>query len=173
MLVDNKQKIADNQQFWDVKKAGERLLWRFGQDDKGNFKNFTPNDQDFIALKSVLAWMNRQSSGIIENSPLFAKLYILQLVGEIRENKTTVFNDHVFAKISNQLAKPLELFYTTFYDDLVANQFTRLTPENFKTKEGDAVLMDVIRFKETFPIENIVSELNDRMIKTLHRRSNV
>jgi len=171
MKTANQQKIEDNANHWDVEKSGKRLLWRFSQDEKGNFKNFTPNENDYNALKSVLSWINRQSSGIIDNSPLYAKLYILQLVGEIRENKTTVFNDLVFDKISNQLSKPLELFYSTFYEDLCSNQLNRLTTENFTDVDGKAVLMDEKRFRETFPLSLVVSKMNERMIATLHRRS--
>ena len=73
--MNNQKKIEDNNKFWDVKRAGERLLWRFGLD-----KPFLPNEDDKLALKSVLAWINRQSSGVIENNPLFAKLFLLQLI---------------------------------------------------------------------------------------------
>ena len=167
----NKKKIVNNNAFWDVKKSGERLLWRFQQDEAGKFKSFTPNEKDYLALKSVLAWVNSQSSGILENSPMLAKLYLLQLVGYIRKNKTTVFNDFVFTEISNQLSKPLELFYTAFYEDLALNQLNRLDESNFKTKEGDNVVLDYHRFKETFPLDYVVSKLNERMIATLYRRS--
>lgn len=164
--MNNQQKIDDNHKFWDVKKAGERLLWRFNAD-----KSFMPNDNDKLALKSVLAWINRQSSGIIENNELFAKLYIMHLIGDIRANKTTVFNDFIFRELSNQLSKPLILFYKAFYEDLAANQLTRLTPENVKTKEGDNVILDYKRFKETFPLEYVIQKLDEMMITTLHRRS--
>lgn len=164
--MNNQKKIEDNNKFWDVKRAGERLIWRFGLD-----KPFLPNEDDKLALKSVLAWINRQSSGIIENNPLFAKLFLLQLIGDIRQNETTVFNDFVFQQLSNQLSKPLELFYKAFYEDLASNQLNRLTKENFKDSDGKAVVMDYKRFKETFPLEYVVSKLNEQMIATLHRRS--
>lgn len=164
--MNNQKKIEDNSKFWDVKRAGERLLWRFGLD-----KPFLPNEDDKLALKSVLAWINRQSSGVIENNPLFAKLFLLQLIGDIRQNETTVFNDFVFQQLSNQLSKPLELFYKAFYEDLASNQLNRLTKENFKDADGKAVVMDYKRFKETFPLEYVVSKLNEQMIATLHRRS--
>ena len=162
----NQKKIEDNAKFWDVKRAGERLQWRFGLD-----KPFAPNDDDKLALKSVLAWINRQSSGVIEKNNLFAKLYLLQLIGDIRENKTTVFNEFLFSQLSNQLSKPIELFYKAFYEDLASNQLNRLTADDFKDEEGKSVLMDYKRFKETFPIELVVDKLNEQMIATLHRRA--
>ena len=171
MYVDNKQKIAGEHQFWDIKKSGERLLWRFAQDEKGNFKNFTPNHNDFIALKSVLAWINRQSSGIVARSPVTAKLYLMYLIGEIRYHETTVFNEFIFHDLSRKLAMPLNLYYRTFYDDLCSNQLNRLTKENFSDKEGNAVIVDYLKFKEDFPLEDIVEGLNERMISILHRRS--
>lgn len=164
--MDNQQQIEENNKLWDVKRAGERLLWRFSLD-----KPFKPNADDKLALKSVLAWINKQSSGVLERHNCFAKLYLLQLVGLIRENKTTVFNDVVFSELSHQLSKPLDLFYKAFYEDLASNQLNRLTKDNITTKEGEAVIMDYKRFKETFPLETVVSKLNEQMIATLHRRS--
>jgi len=171
MRVDNNTKIKENNQFWDVKRSGEHLLWLLGPKEDGSFKNLKVTEKDFNALKSVLAWINRQSSGIIENNPVMAKLYLMQLVGDIRENKTTVFNEFIFERLSNQLAKPLELFYLAFYEDLAANQLNRLTEDNFRDKEGNKVIMDYKRFKETFPLEYVVAKLNERMIIDLHRRS--
>lgn len=167
----NQQKIDDNNNFWDIKKAGNRLLWRFSEDKNGKMQSFSPNEEDVMALKSVLYWVNRQSSGLLDKHNLYAKLFILQLVGDIREKKTTVFNDFLFERLSCQLAKPLELYYTTFYEDLVSNQLNRLTTGVFTQKDGEAVVMDCKRFKETFPLELIKEKLNERMLATLHRRS--
>jgi hypothetical protein len=95
----------------------------------------------------------------------------MELVGQIRENKTTVFNDFIFERISNQLSMPLDLFYKAFYDDLCANQLTRLTEDNFKTKDGDNAIVDFVRFKESFPLEYVTKKIDERFNKTLHRRS--
>lgn len=164
--MNNQQKIIENDKFWDVKRAGERLLWRFGLD-----KPFKPNEDDKIALKSVLAWINRQSSGVIEKSPLFAKLYLLQMIGIIRENKTTVFNEAVFQELSNQLSKPLTLFYRAFYDDIVANQLNRLSEDSFKIEQFEDVVSNQELFKKTFTPDYVVKKLNEMMISTLHKRS--
>ena len=166
MKTTNKQKIADNRDFWDIKKAGERLLWRFDLD-----KPFTPNADDKLALKSVLSWVNKQSSGVLERHNIYAKLYIMQLVGDIRRNGTTVFNEAVFSELSHKLSKPLELYYITFYQDLVSNQLNRLSTDSFTQKEGEDIVMDYKRFKEAFPLDLVKSKLNERMIATLHRRS--
>ena len=34
-----------------IKKAGERLIWRLKPDAKGNYKPFKPDNTDFNALK--------------------------------------------------------------------------------------------------------------------------
>ncbi|QOD60628.1 hypothetical protein H9I45_15010 [Polaribacter haliotis] len=170
-MQDNKKKIQGNNDFWDIKKAGNRLLWRFSEDKNGKMQNFTPNDADKLALKSVLSFINKQTSGIIERHNVYAKLYIMQLVGDIRRHGTTVFNDSVFAELSHKLSKPLELYYTTFYEDLASNQLNRLAEGTFTTKEGEAIVMDYQRFKDTFPLDLVKSKINDRMIATLHRRS--
>lgn len=170
-MVTNQKKIEDNATFWDVEKAGKRLLWRFQKDENGNYKNFKINADDELALKSVLAWVNRQSSGVFDKQTLFAKLYLLQLIGSIRENKTTVFNEFVFVELSNQLSKPIELFYKAFYEDLCSNQLNRLSKANITDAEGKQVIVDYKRFREAFSLEYVTGKLKDQMLKTLHRRS--
>ena len=137
----------------------------------GNYKTFEVEEKDFNALKSLLGYINRVESKTIYNNQLFAKLYIMELVGQIRENETTIFNDLLFTQISNQLSKPLELFYLAFYQDLCSNQLNRLTKGSFTDKEGNDIIMDYNRFKETFSLEYVTNKLNEMMNSTLHRRS--
>ena len=73
--------------------------------------------------------------------------------------------------MSNQLGKPLDLYYKAFYDDLCANQLNRLTEKNFDTKEADDIIKDRIRFEETFPLEYVTKKVNEKINATLHRRS--
>jgi len=169
--MSNEEKIKYSKEYWDVKKSGKRLLWRLSPNKNGEYMPFNVTKEDFNALKSLLGYINRVENKSIYNNQLFAKLYIMELVGRIRENQTTVFNDFVFTELSHQLSKPLDLFYKAFYQDLCNNQLNKLTKSNFTDKEGKEVLMDYKRFKETFPLEYVTSKLDEMMNLTLHRRS--
>tara|TARA_R110002050_G_scaffold110178_1_gene222165 strand:- start:2229 stop:2735 length:507 start_codon:yes stop_codon:yes gene_type:complete len=166
----NKEKINQNNEFWDVKKSGQRLLWRMSPESNGECKSFKPNESDFNALKSILGAINRSQEETISNNQLFAKLYIMQLVGDIRENQTTVFNEFIFERLSNQLSKPLDLFYKAFYEDLCSNQLNRIT-ETTTDKEGQEVIVDYNRFKESFSLDFVTSKLDEHINANLNRRS--
>ena len=166
----NKEKINQNNEFWDVKKSGQRLLWRMSPESNGECKSFKPNESDFNALKSILGAINRSQEETISNNQLFAKLYIMQLVGDIRENQTTVFNEFIFERLSNQLSKPLDLFYKAFYEDLCSNQLNRIT-ETTTDKEGQEVIVDYNRFKESFSLDFVTGKLDEHINANLNRRS--
>lgn len=169
--MENEDKIRYSKEYWDVKNAGKRLLYKLSPMQNGKYRTFEVEEKDFNSLKSLLGYINRVENKTIYNNQLFAKLYIMELVGQIRENETTVFNDFLFKNISNQLSKPLELFYKAFYEDLCANQLNRLTADNFNTQEGTDAIIDAKRFRETFTLEYVTSKLDEMMNATLHRRS--
>jgi hypothetical protein len=169
--MENEQKIKYSKEYWDVKNAGKRLLYKLSPMKNGKYRTIEVDESDFNALKSLLGYINRVEDKTIYNNELFAKLYIMELVGQIRENETTVFNSFIFERLSNQLGKPLDLYYKAFYDDLCANQLNRLTENNFDTKEADEIIKDRIRFEETFSLDYVKTKLNEMMNATLHRRS--
>ena len=137
----------------------------------GKYRTFEVDEKDFNALKSLLGYINRVESKTIYNNQLFAKLYIMDLVGRIRKSGTTIFNSFLFKDISNQLSRPLDDFYKAFYEDICSNQLNKLTKGTFTDKEGNAVIMDYKRFKETFSLEYMKTKIDEQMNKTLHRRS--
>lgn len=167
----NEDKINYSKQFWNVKNSGKRLLYKLSPMKNGKYRTFEPTIEDLNALKSLLGYINRVENKTIYNNQLFAKLYIMELVGQIRENETTVFNDFIFTQISNQLSKPLDLYYKAFYQDLCSNQLNKLTKDSFKDKEGDDIIMDYKRFKDTFSLEYVASKLDEMINITLHKRS--
>ena len=149
--MENEEKIKYSKEYWNVKNAGKRLLYKLSPMKNGNYRTIEVDESDFNALKSLLGYINRVESKTIYNNELFAKLYIMELVGQIRESETTVFNDFLFKNISNQL--------------------NRLTENNFDTKEADEIIKDRIRFEETFSLDYVKTKLNEMMNATLHRRS--
>lgn len=124
--MSNQTKIQENKEYWDVKRSGEKLLWRLSPDDDGKFKSFTPNLKDYNALKSVLGWINRQTSKNVDNNVLFAKLYIYHLTMNIRHYGTTVLNEFPTNDLLRLLDTPLNLFYKSFHQDLHGNQLNKL-----------------------------------------------
>lgn len=160
----NQQKIEDNKAFWDIKKAGERLLWRFNAG-----KSFIPNDNDKMALKSVLGWVNRQASDNVENNQLFAKLYIYFLTQGLRYYETTVFDNAIQKELSALLDKPLALFYKAFIQDLYGNQLNKLQLK--KIEDYSNVISDAEKFKETFNEDYVINKLNEMISEALNRFS--
>ena len=169
-MLNTEKKIKESQDYWNVKKAGNHLLFKLSP-YKGKFKNFKTTEEDLNALKSLLGYINRAESGIINNNQIMAKLFIMHLTWEIRESKTTMFDRVLKSEISNQLSKPLALFYKTFHQDLCANQLNRLNDEDFKIYEFEDVIKNKQRFEETFTLEFVTGKLNEMMSNILHRRS--
>ncbi|MDG2194260.1 MAG: hypothetical protein P8K77_05305 [Polaribacter sp.] len=162
--------IKYKKEYWNVKKSGIRLLWRFQKDESGRFKNFTPTEADEISLKSVLAWVNRQSDNNVNNNHLFVKLFVYHLTTEIRESETSIFDSFLQAKVSLLLNKPLALFYEAFKQDLYINQFQRLIKEKGIVDDKDAVI-DYTRFTEVYSPEFVMSKLNEMASEAINRFS--
>lgn len=144
-MCKNKQKIIDEKEFYNVKKAGEKLFWRLSPDSKGEYKHFKPNENDFKALKSVLGMINRIKKNNVSNNVLFGKLCIYFLTQSIRHNETTIFNGNVQLELARLLDRPFGHFVKAFTSDLHTNQINKITIKNF---EKD--IIDINKFKETF-----------------------
>lgn len=131
--IKNKAKYKFN-----VKKSGERLLWRFKER-----KNFTPNDNDMNALECILEWINRQTSENVKNNQLFAKLYIQYLIYTIQHHQTTIIDPMPQHSLSRLLNRPLELFYHDFYTDIHNNQLNKLSEYHDYNKLIDKEIQDI------------------------------
>jgi hypothetical protein len=166
--MNNAKKIQDNKDFWNVKKAGQRLQWRIQPNDKGEYKTFKVNEDDSKALNSLLGMINRIQNLDTSNQVLFEKLYIRFLTQEIRDHGTTIFDNNLLTEISSILAYPLEAFYTAFYNDLHDNQLNRLLTN--KTDQDD---IDTIKlhqeFEEKYTFDFVVNKIrtnkNELLIK--------
>jgi len=169
--MSNEEKINYSKEYWDVKNSGKRLFYKLSPMKNGKYKTIEVEEKDFNALKSLLGYINRVENKTIYNSEIAVKLYIMELVGQIREKETTIFNQSVFERISNQLSKPLDVFYKAFYNDLCANQLNKLTKGTFTDKEGNEIIMDYKRFKETFSEKYVAEKINEMFNLTLHKRS--
>ena len=167
-MINNTKKIKDNKDFWNVKKAGQRLQWRMQPNDKGEYKTFKVNEDDFKALNSILGMINRLQNLNPLDNVLFEKLLIRFMTQEIRHHGTTIFNRSLLKEISTILAYPLEDFYTAFYNDLHSNQLNRLLTN--KTNKEDLETIEVHKkFKESctfdYVRESIHKTKNELLLK--------
>jgi hypothetical protein len=167
-MINNTKKIKDNKDFWNVKKAGQRLQWRMQPNENGEYKTFKVNEDDFKALNSILGLCNRLQNLNPLDNVLFEKLLIRFMTQEIRHHGTTIFNRNLLKEISTILAYPLEDFYTAFYNDLHSNQLNRLLTN--KTNKEDLETIEVHKkFKESctfdYVRESIHKTKNELLLK--------
>lgn len=157
------QKIEKSKRHWDVKKAGNRLLWRFNSG-----KPFTPNESDIDALHSVLDWINRNESANVNGNQLFAKLYIYYLTDHLRKYESTVFNSDLTKELNRRLATPVEMFYKAFVKDLHLNQLQKLLESSVGNDPAEIVAQSKV-FKETYSEDYVVSKLNEMISEAINR----
>lgn len=156
------KKLVSQKEFWNVKKAGEKLLWRLSPDKTGEYKAFKPNENDFNALKSILGMINRIEKNNVSNNELFAKLYVNFLTQEIRYHGTTVFDKRIFAIVGNKLNYSLESYYSTFLNDLQGNQWNKILED--KTLEEQLETLKMFnQFKETYCFDYVASKLDENI----------
>ena len=160
--MNNFKKLADNKTFWNVQKAGEKLLWRLSPQKNGEYKAFKPNESDFNALKSILGMINRIEKNNVANNRLFAKLYILFLTQEIRYHETTVFNDDIFTLVNAKLNYSLESYYAAFMNDLHGNQFNRILIDETEMDELETIKA-AQKFKEKHTPDFCIPIINKAM----------
>lgn len=135
------------QEQFNIKSAGEHLLYRFQSD-----KPILVNDKDRAALRCVLGWVNSQTLGNVNNNQLFAKLYIYDLTMRIRKYETTVLDSFPVDELHRLLNKPLASFYKAFHVDLHMNQLNKLNKYNEFNQLIDAKIADLKAKKIKVPV---------------------
>ena len=160
--MNNIKKLADNKEFWNVKKAGERLQWRTSPNERGDFKTFKVNESDSNAVNSILGMINRIEKNNLANNTLFAKLYLIFLTQEIRHHETTVFNEDIFTIVNAKLNFPLESYYAAFINDLHGNQFNKILIDDGEKDQMKTVKM-AQEFKEKHTPDFCIPKLNKAM----------
>jgi len=158
--MSNTKKLANEKEFRNVKKAGEKLLWRLLPDKSGQYKAFKPNENDSNAIKSILGMINRIEKNNVANNTLFAKLYINFLTQEIRYHGTTVFDETIFAIVNAKLDYSLDSYYAAFVNDLHGNQYNKIVTDETEKEQLETVKM-AQQFKQTFSHDFIAPKLNE------------
>lgn len=109
-----------------IKSAGEKLIWRLKPNEKGVYKSFTPNKDDFKALETVLGYITSSLEKERLDNSLFAKLYIYTFCDFIRKYKSDVLEGEIKFQLDRLLSAPIETFYEAFNNDLNTVQLDRM-----------------------------------------------
>jgi len=120
-------KTYNHKDRYDVKRAGEKLLWRFKIDENGHTKNFKPNLDDLNALKCLLGYISNKKLENISNNTLAVKLFIMSYKEYIRKLDACVLDDKFNIYIASLLDKPLDFYYESFLSEFKTNQISKLT----------------------------------------------
>lgn len=154
---------------YDIKTAGQRLLFRFKPNEKGFCKTFTPNDEDIKALSVLLKWITRQKEDVVNNNLLFSKLFIKTLLSNIRTTEACVLDEMIHKELLRDLNKPIEFYIEGFVNEIRVNQASKvcfLAKDKNKTQEQLTEM-----FNRVYSPEFIESKLRDYVSEALNRFS--
>ncbi len=111
---------------FDVKKAGNRLLWRIKPDEKDKYTSFKPNENDFNALKTVLGHITRSKEKDVLNNAILIKLIIYVYNNLIQKYNTTILDDIPQKELCRILDRPVEHFYEAFESSIRNIQMNKM-----------------------------------------------
>ena len=151
---------------YNIKKAGERLIWKLKPNEKGEYKQFKPDNKDFEALTCVLGHINESLEKDRLNNPLFAKLYIYVWVDLMRKYESTMFDEMVQSELHGMLDKPIELFYMAF-DNVLTHHLQNGLLE--KARKPDGKVPTIEEFKATYNTDVQRKELDYRISEALNK----
>ncbi len=140
-----------------LEKSIERISWQFSRG-----VSFKPNDADVISWNNIIQWIASQKQVTMSNQQLFAKLYIEKLVREIRESKSTVFDNDIQKEVSRVLSMPIELFYKAFHSDLHNNQIKKVLKDKLKE---DVTFEDM---ENKYTLDFVTNKLNEMITESIN-----
>ena len=141
-----------------LKESLKRLRWRFSPDEKGVFKQMTPNATDVEAFNSILDFIEKTQQETVQENLLFAKLYCFLL-----ENLTIRYTDIDFANkelnkvLSESLAIRIESLKLNLKDMEYRNYFNRkgILDPFLKTKTSKELEEIHERYKDKLPVLDV------------------
>ena len=142
---------------FNIKKAGERLIWRLRPDSKGNYKPFKPNESDFKALETILGRITSESEAVRLNNVMFTKLFITSYKQIMLDYDTDVLDKNVKEILFKELRLPLHIYYERFNEFL---QMGRMDSMLDKLKENGSTSLQIEDIKDCFSNENQIKTLN-------------
>lgn len=113
----------------DIRKAVQRLGWRFSEAVKKQDKSFKINQNDIRAIKEIDNYVSKSQAQQFVDQELFAKLYIYLYMKILENDKTTVLDTIPRKKIYNLLKKSIPDLIEEFKNSLNATEFYSLSEE--------------------------------------------
>lgn len=136
-----------------LKESLKRLRWRFSPDEKGVFKQMTPNATDVEAFNSILDFINKTQEETVQENLLFAKLYCF-LLGELTLHYTDI--DFANKQINELLHEPLE-----HRVNILIMQLKDMEYRNYFNRKG--VLDPFLKTKTSKELEEIHERYKDKL----------
>lgn len=153
---------------YDIKKAAERLAFRFKQDEIGNSTSFRPNRDDVAALETIFGWIDRQKKETISNNTLFAKLYIYFFNQQIRYFETDSLDMICQKELSKLLDTPLDVYYKAFHKELHSSQISKICE---RAKKENNSKVDVSELENLYTLDFVTAHLDNQITEALNRFS--
>lgn len=168
--------------FYNIKKAVQRLVWRFGNG------KFEPNQSDANALQFIIDWINKDKEELLEDHLLFAKCYVKLLTYE-----TSFYKDVKTASININkylMEYPTHHFYDEFtktlnqieYEKYMKNKgFLCKHPATLSEKEREIekkIIEDNLQeyksivFEGKWTTDQVYKSLNNQITELLKKKIN-
>jgi hypothetical protein len=109
-----------------VKKAIQRLGWRFSEALKKPDHSFRINQNDIQALQEIDAYVTQTQEQQYKDHELFAKLFTYLYMKILENDKADIYNNHARRKIYNLLQKPMYQVVEEFRDSLNESELYEL-----------------------------------------------
>lgn len=106
----------------EVKKAVQRLGWRFSESAKRNDLSFRLNEKDIQALEVIDQYVVKAQKQQFIDQELFGKLYIYIYMKVLEQDKSTVMDTNARRKIYNVLKKPISQLVDDFTESLNSSE---------------------------------------------------
>lgn len=173
-----------------LKESLKRLRWRLSPDEKGVFKQMTPNATDVEAFNSILDFIEKTQQETVQENLLFAKLYCFLL-----ENLTIRYTDIDFANkelnkiLSESLAIRIEYLKLSLKDMEYRNYFNRkgiLDPflktktlkeleeihERYKDKLPELDVQEFLKCGNNWDFESVKYQLENQINQSIQNFKN-
>lgn len=145
---------------YDIKKAAEKLLWRFNSK-----KGFTPNENDKSSLNTLLNWINKEKENRLKDNLKFAKLFIYVFNQNIRHYQTDVLDKEPQKELSRLLNIPIEIYYERFYEEIRTVQLKKMI-NRVKKENGNFTKQEL---EDYFDKDFVKEQLNHMITEALNR----
>ena len=145
----------------DIKKAVQRIGWRFGGND--NKKPFPVNETDIEAYNAIVNFVKAQQEKQFEANQLFAKLYIFVYMRFISKMGATVMDTAPRKAIHKIFEKPIEQWIEEFKDEMNDSEMYSLLEKMGIEMKHPALITETERNSNTEKAKPIAKQLTEKV----------